>query len=46
MSGDPASQWIVLDYVDVLVHILHVQKREYYALEDLWNDAPRLELGE
>ncbi len=44
-SGDPASQWIVLDYSDVIIHVLHQEKREYYALEDLWSDAPRLALA-
>lgn len=39
-SGIPASQWVVIDYVDVLVHALHQDKREFYALDDLWGDAP------
>ena len=38
----PASQWIVLDYMQVIVHIFHAEKRGFYALEDLWGDAPRL----
>ena len=38
------SQWIVVDYYDVLVHIFHTDKRGFYSLEDLWSDAPRLEL--
>lgn len=42
VDGFPASQWVVVDYGDVLVHIFAAEKREYYALEDLWNDAPRL----
>ena len=33
------SEWILLDYVDVVVHIFHRDKRSYYALEDLWGDA-------
>lgn len=41
-SGIPASQWVVIDYVDVLVHALHQDKREFYALDDLWGDAPTL----
>lgn len=39
-SGIPSSQWVVIDYVDVLVHVLHSDKREFYALDDLWGDAP------
>jgi ribosome-associated protein len=38
------SQWIVMDYSDVVVHVFHEQKRAYYSLEDLWSDAPRVQL--
>jgi ribosome-associated protein len=41
MDGFPASQWIVLDYLQVVVHIFHREKRPFYSLEDLWGDAPR-----
>ena len=43
IDGFPASQWIVLDYLQVVVHIFHRDKREFYSLEDLWGDAPRVE---
>ena len=43
-EGSVASQWLVMDYSDVLVHIFHQKKREFYALESLWSDAPRLNL--
>jgi ribosome-associated protein len=46
VDGYPMSQWIVMDYSDVIVHIFHTKKREYYSLEDLWSDAPRLALPE
>ena len=46
VDGYPMSQWIVIDYSDVIVHIFHVKKRDYYSLEDLWSDAPRLALPE
>lgn len=42
-EGEPASQWVILDYVNVLVHIFHQEKRDFYALEDLWSDAPVME---
>lgn len=42
VDGFPASQWIVLDYLQVVVHIFHREKRAFYSLEDLWGDAPRL----
>ncbi|HEY4282155.1 MAG TPA: ribosome silencing factor [Chthoniobacterales bacterium] len=44
VDGFPASQWIVLDYLQVVVHVFHRDKREFYSLEDLWGDAPRIEL--
>ena len=43
VDGFPASQWIVLDYLQVIVHIFHAEKRAFYSLEDLWGDAPRLD---
>ena len=43
VDGFPASQWIVLDYLQVIVHVFHQAKRAFYSLEDLWSDAPRLE---
>ncbi|HEX8491032.1 MAG TPA: ribosome silencing factor, partial [Chthoniobacterales bacterium] len=42
VDGFPASQWIVVDYMQVIVHVFHREKREFYSLEDLWGDAPRL----
>jgi ribosome-associated protein len=44
VDGYPMSHWIVIDYTDVVVHIFHEQQREYYSLDDLWSDAPRLPL--
>jgi ribosome-associated protein len=44
IDGFPASQWIVIDFGDVIVHLFHTELRERYALEDLWNDAPELEI--
>ena len=42
-SGDMESGWLVLDYVDVVIHILSAEARRYYAIEDLWAQAPRLD---
>jgi ribosome-associated protein len=33
---------MVLDYGDILVHIMHESKRAYYELEELWGDVPRI----
>jgi ribosome-associated protein len=46
VDGFPASQWMVLDYLQVIVHVFHSDKRAFYSLEDLWGDAPRLEFAE
>ncbi len=44
VDGYPMSQWIVIDYGSVIVHVFHVNKRPVYSLEDLWSDAARLPL--
>src|ERR1700761_9590406 len=44
--GFPASQWVVIDYGDVMLHLFHEDKRGVYALEDLWSDAKKIELPE
>jgi ribosome-associated protein len=38
-EGYQQSDWIILDYFDVVVHIFKTEKREYYGIEDLWGDA-------
>jgi len=43
VDGLPASQWMVVSYGDVLVHIMHKNKRDFYALETLWGEAPCVE---
>lgn len=43
IQGYQASRWIVQDYGDVLMHVFDPNAREYYALEDLWADAPRID---
>ena len=45
IDGFPTSQWIVLDYLQVIVHVFHREKRDFYSLEDLWSDAPRLAIA-
>jgi ribosome-associated protein len=42
VSGLPDATWIVADYLDVVLHVFTPETREYYRLEDLWNDVPRL----
>jgi len=40
-EGYEARRWILLDYVDVVVHVFHAKAREYYLLDKLWGDAGR-----
>lgn len=42
-SGTPESHWMVMDFVDVVVHIFSSETRSYYALEELWSDAERID---
>jgi len=44
VDGFPASQWVVIDYGEVMLHIFHEDKRGVYALEDLWSDARKVAL--
>jgi len=44
-DGFPGSQWVIVDYGSVIVHIFHADKRDVYALEDLWSDARRIDIS-
>ncbi|RPI06706.1 MAG: ribosome silencing factor [Ignavibacteriae bacterium] len=43
-EGYHALRWIVLDYVDVVVHVFHKEERAFYNLDRLWGDAKRTEV--
>lgn len=45
-EGLPNGDWILIDYLDFVVHVFQEERRRFYALEHLWGDAPRLDLGE
>jgi len=45
-EGIPDATWVILDYLDVVVHIFEPEARKFYNLERLWGDAPRVELSE
>ena len=43
-EGKTLSRWILLDFGDVIVHVMHEEDRMFYSLERLWNDCPLLKL--
>jgi ribosome-associated protein len=43
-DGDGTAGWIVLDYLDAVLHVFTEEARQRFQLEDLWREAPRLEL--
>ena len=42
VEGLPSGRWVLLDFVDLVVHLFHPEARSFYQLERLWSDAPRL----
>jgi ribosome-associated protein len=42
IEGLDAASWVLMDYGDVVVHVFLDETREYYSLERLWTDAPRI----
>lgn len=39
VEGAENSEWVIMDYINLVVHVFQKQIREYYAIEDLWGDA-------
>lgn len=45
-EGEHQNRWVLLDYIDVVVHVFHAEERKYYELERLWKDAVQVEVTE
>jgi ribosome-associated protein len=43
-EGKSLARWILLDFGDVIVHVMHEEDRMHYSLERIWNDCPLIEL--
>jgi ribosome-associated protein len=41
-EGERAGRWVLLDYVDIVVHVQHTEEREFYSLDRLWKQCPRV----
>jgi ribosome-associated protein len=44
VDGVKEADWIIADYLDVVLHVFTPETREFYRLEDLWGDVPAVEL--
>ena len=45
-EGEREARWVLLDYIDIVIHVQHAEERVYYSLERLWKDCPLIPLPE
>ena len=45
VDGDRGATWILVDYLDVVLHVFTPEARAYYRLEELWGDVPSVEVA-
>lgn len=41
-EGERAGRWVLLDYIEIVVHVQHTEERDFYSLDRLWKDCPRI----
>ena len=46
IEGESLGKWVLMDYEDVIIHVFYEPIREFYDIERLWPDAPRMEVGD
>jgi len=46
IEGYKEGSWVLMDYDDIIIHIFQKSIREFYAIERIWSDAPRIEIDE
>jgi len=39
-EGKSTAQWVLVDYINIVIHVMHPDARKFYKIEDMWNDAP------